>query len=612
MRADGETVDSLSPDDVSIRSRVNEYGGGAVCLVPGWQRGAFAYVALADQRVWHCASDGVTPVALSPAPPPNEAWNHGGLSSSADGDWVLAVREIHAHDRETEPAATETRPRRQIVAFGTRPENRGESVILEDHDFFGSPTLDSTGSHLAVLVWDHPDMPWDSSRVVIVDVTRRRASGLEADRLVPSGPPWTVAGGPQESVGQPQWTSDGALVFVSDRAGWWQPHRHNGDRHGPGATPLTDMAAEFHHADFVLGQATVVARPDGSVVARMASDGRDSLVLLQPGRPSTPPITISQPCVNISAVCAHGDSGEVAFIGATPDAPAAVFTVTPGARQPARVWGRPRASALGIGDVSVGEHLTVVGSAERGVHGTFFPPTRRGIRGPEGDLPPLIVHCHGGPTSAASASFDVTMQYFTSRGFAVALVDYAGSTGYGRAYRCSLWGLWGEADSQDTLTAARYLAAQQRVDSRRMAIRGSSAGGLTALNALAEPDGFAAAVSWYGVTDLLGLAATTHDFEAHYTDRLIGPLPEYRRTYEARSPLNRAGELHGSVLLFQGRDDLVVPPAQAESLRDALLRAGTHCEVRFFEGEGHGFRRAETLQDCLEAELAFYRTQLGL
>jgi dipeptidyl aminopeptidase/acylaminoacyl peptidase len=210
------------------------------------------------------------------------------------------------------------------------------------------------------------------------------------------------------------------------------------------------------------------------------------------------------------------------------------------------------------------------------------------------------------------AGFDVVVQYFTSRGFAMAAVDYAGSTGYGRAYRCSLWGQWGVADSEDCVDAARHLASLARVDATRMAVRGSSSGGLTALNALAAGAGFGAAVSWYGVSDLLGLARSTHDFEAHYMDRLIGPLPDYRETYEARSPTRRAAAIKGSVPLLQGLDDLVVPPAQTDGLRAALLAQGRRCEVRRFEGEAHGFRRAETLEAALDAELAFYLSELGL
>jgi dipeptidyl aminopeptidase/acylaminoacyl peptidase len=231
---------------------------------------------------------------------------------------------------------------------------------------------------------------------------------------------------------------------------------------------------------------------------------------------------------------------------------------------------------------------------------------------PEGGGPPLIVSCHGGPTSSCQRGLDLTVQFFTTRGFAVACVDYAGSAGHGRAYRNALAGHWGEADSEDCLDAALFLAARGDVDRRRLAVRGASAGGMTALNALAAGEGFGACVSWYGVTDLLSLAATTHDFEAHYTDTLIGPLPQSKDLYEARSPINRVRAMTGSVLLLQGTEDAVVPPDQAERMRDALVAAGTGCDLRFFAGEGHGFRRADTLAACLEAELAFYLAELDL
>jgi dipeptidyl aminopeptidase/acylaminoacyl peptidase len=337
----------------------------------------------------------------------------------------------------------------------------------------------------------------------------------------------------------------------------------------------------------------------------MTTAGRDALVRLNSDGNPTP---LAQPCVSIAALCAHGDG--IALIGSTPDAPSTVWFCDPegGARRL-----RPQAKvALGTGDVAVGEPFTLTGRSGRAVHGTLFRPTLGGTRGPAGTPPPLLTWCHGGPTSSCQAGLDLTLQFFTTRGFAVACVDYAGSSGYGRAYRNALWGLWGVADSEDCLDAALFLAARGDVDAMRMAIRGGSAGGMTALNALTLGEGFGACVSWYGVADLLGLVATTHDFEAHYTDRLIGPLPGSRRLYEERSPVHRADLMRGSVLLLQGTEDPVVPPAQAESMREALAAAGTSCDLEFFEGEGHGFRRADTLTACLEAELTFYLRQLHL
>jgi dipeptidyl aminopeptidase/acylaminoacyl peptidase len=589
---EGHGVVDLSPEGVSIRSRVYDYGGGACCLVPGHGPGAFAYVDLADQRVWLQSGPVGPPRPLSGEPDDGERWAHGGLGASADGAWVVAVREIHDADGRS--------PRRVVVALATGADGVGESIVAAGHDFYGAPRLDPRGSRLATVVWDHPDMPWDRSSVQVVPVG------------TVTGQPWLAEGGDDVSVGQPAWQRDGTLRFVSDRHGWWQPHCHSGLPGGPPAAALTRAAAEFHGADWALGQSTMVELADGRLVARMTSEGRDSLVLI--AGPERPPQPVAQPCVSISALCGHGEG--IAYIGAPPDGPANVWVLgplsgPPAARRPIAL--RPIARpVLGAEDVSVGEAFSFVGRSGREVHGLAYRPALRATVGPPASLPPLVVGCHAGPTGSVSAGYDAMVQFFTSRGFAFASVDYAGSTGYGREYRCSLWGLWGVADAEDCVDAARALAAERRVDATRMAVRGASAGGLTALNALASGEGFVAAVAWYGVTDLLGLAATTHDFEAHYSDRLIGPLPACRRTYEERSPLHRAAEIEGSVLLLQGAEDPVVPPTQAQSLRDALHAEGRHCEMRLFAGEGHGFRRAETLEAAFEAELGFYRRVLEL
>lgn len=613
VRADAEGLHDHSPAGVSIRSRVHEYGGGAVCLVPGTTAGRFAYVDQSDQRVWLCDGPSVdaaggrapAPRPLSPASPEGSAYRHGGLSATADGRWVLAVREAHTADGRP--------PTRSIVALATRSTSPSESTLLDGHDFFGAPRVDPTAARLAVVVWEHPNMQWDASALVVMELGLAGPPDSDDEALVAAGTPWVVAGGPEESIGQPAWQADGTLRFVSDRRGWWQPYVHPGTRPATEPTapePLTDAEAEFHGPDWVLGQSTIAALPDGTVVARRTSAGRDDVVRLRPG---TPPDVVAQPCVSISALCAHAEG--IALIGSTPDTPATVWVLGPRhATRPRPARPAPAfAAALRPEDLSPGEPFTVTGRTGRAVHGTLYRPRPRPDRpGPGATAPPLVTWCHSGPTSACQPGLDPTLQFFTTRGFAVACVDYAGSSGYGRAYRCALWGRWGVADSEDCLDAARLLADRGDVDPDRMAVRGGSAGGMTALNALAAGEGFKACTALYAVTDLLSLAATTHDFEAHYNDRLIGPLPEAHDLFVERSPVSRAPAMEGAVLLLQGTDDAVVPPAQAERMRDALAAVGTPCDLRFFEGEGHGFRRAETLTACLEAELAFYLEVLHL
>lgn len=618
VRADDAGPADHSPDEVSIRSRVHEYGGGALCLVPGHAPGAFAYVDQADQRVWFCEGRGRGPGAAVPrpltAPPGDGAVHHGGLSATADGDWVLAVRELLPSDGAA--------PTRCVVALATRathPHGGADAgvpvrtcILAEGHDFFGAPRVDAAGERLAVVVWEHPDMPWDASTLLVVPL------GRDGDGcLAPVGAPWVAAGGPGESVGQPAWEHDGSLRFVSDRGGWWRPYRHPGR---PGSGPLQALCeddAEYHGPDWVLAQCTMAELPDGTVAARRTAAGRDALVLLAgdpaagEGGPAAPgrPAPVDGRWVTIGSLCRHGDG--VGLIAATPESASAVWLWDRDAG--ARSVRPPASTAVGTAQVARPEPFALTGRSGRRVHGTFYRPVAPGGSATAASPPPpLVVWCHGGPTSACQAGLDLTLQFFTTRGFAVACVDYAGSSGYGRAYRCALWGQWGVADAEDCLDAALDLAARGEVDAGRMAVRGGSAGGMTALNALASGEGFAACASWYGVTDLMGLVATTHDFESRYTDRLIGPLPGSEALYEARSPRARARAMTGAVLLLQGTEDPVVPPTQATQMQEALLAVGRRCDLRFFEGESHGFRRADTLTACLEAELAFYLAELHL
>jgi dipeptidyl aminopeptidase/acylaminoacyl peptidase len=388
VRAGDDGPRDHSPAGVSIRSRVHEYGGGAVCLVPGGTPGAFAYVDQSDQRVWLCdgppdAPGSAPPRPISPPPAPEgPAYRHGGLSATADGRWVLAVREAHSDDGRP--------PRRSIVALSTFSSQPSESTLLEGHDFFGAPRVDATAARLAVAVWEHPNMQWDASSLVVVQLGRAGSSDPDDDALVAAGTPWLAAGGREESIGQPAWQRDGRLRFVSDRRGWWQPYVHPGTPDATAAPELlTDAAAEFHGPDWVLGQSTFAEMPDGTVVARRTSDGRDTVVRLREG---AEPEAITQPCVSIAALCAHGDG--LALIGSTPDAPTNVWVIGPSG-QPKPMRPAPGfAAALRSADLAHGEPFMLTGRTGRPVYGTLYTAANA----PPADTPPpLITWCHSGP-----------------------------------------------------------------------------------------------------------------------------------------------------------------------------------------------------------------------
>jgi dipeptidyl aminopeptidase/acylaminoacyl peptidase len=584
----------VSPPGKSVRSQVHEYGGGAATV----DGGVLVYVDQDDQA-WHLLdlAPGAAPVRLGGAITSGSNVRHADGRLTVDGKWLLSVEERVA------PGGTTHR----LVA--TPVDGKGPAVTLvDDGDFVAAPRPSPDGLHLAWVTWDHPDMPWVASRLRV------------APLLTGEGPPTvgdvvTVAGGPGISVGQPRWAADGSLLFVDDRTGWWLPYRIPA-RCGAGRDPRADDAvalveaeAEFHGPDWVFGQHTFAQLADGTVVACRRAGGRDALVVLRPppAGPDAPGWVceeVAQPCVSIGAVVSP-DGRTAVVLGSTPTEAQTVIVVdlagTGATRRlsaaPAMVVTPDRASVAvpRVGNV-----------AAHPVPGLFFPPVNPDVIAPDGP-PPLVVFCHGGPTAAAEPGYDPVVQFLTSRGIAVAAVDYRGSSGYGRAYRDLLRGAWGAGDVDDCVDYARALAADGLVDGGRMAIRGTSAGGLTALSALIRARCFAGAVAWYGVTDLLTLAADTHDFESHYTDWLVGPLPGAEAVYRSRSPIHHADGLAGRVLLLQGSADPVVPASQAERFAGELRASGADCRLVVFDGESHGFRRADTIEAALTAELGFYR-----
>jgi dipeptidyl aminopeptidase/acylaminoacyl peptidase len=592
----------VSPPTVSIRSRVHEYGGGAATVVGG----RLFYVDQQDQRLYRSTvGEGLDPVPLTPGSGPRSSVRYADGSLTSSGDWLICVQERH------DDSGTVHR----LTAVAT--DGSLEVVPLVDSGgFVAAPRPSPDGTRLAWVGWSHPHMSWDQSEVWIAGV-------VESEAGIAIAGAHRVAGGDDVSVGQPRWCADDSLVLIDDRTGWWLPYRIPADQldGDDAAVPLVDLEAEFHFPDWALGQATMAELPDGSLVCRMHRDGRDHLVRLHPppttGAPgrrgAEGPIlwevsVVDQPCITIAGVTVAAGR-RIGILGATATAGMGVYLVSAGGSAPAPPVIPVPAAAADPADNAVSVAEPFIAATDAGpIPGLFYAPTNPVVRGPEGSRPPLVVFCHGGPTGAAEPGFDPLVQFFTGRGLAVAAVNYRGSSGYGRRYRRSLEGLWGVADVDDCTAYAVALADAGRVDGAKLGIRGTSAGGLTALGALVRTRAFRGAASWYGVTDLQALATDTHDFESRYMDGLVGPLPAAADLYRQRSPLHHPEAVTGAVLLLQGADDPVVPRDQSERFAEALSAHGVRCTLEVFAGESHGFRRAETVEACLVAELAFYRS----
>jgi dipeptidyl aminopeptidase/acylaminoacyl peptidase len=577
---DGATTDLL-PDGRNARTAVHEYGGAA-----WWVReGVVWFVDWADQRLYRLAP-GSAPEPITPEPAASRADRYADGDVAPDGATIVCVRERHAG-----PSAADVR--NEVVRLAADALSEPE-VLVSGPDFVAAPRLSPDGRTLAWLQWNHPSMPWDDTELVVRDL----ASGEET----------VVAGGPGESVLEPRFEPDGSLLFLSDRTDWWNLYRWTP---GSDIAPVVRLDAEIGVPAWVFGSARYARLDDGRVVYARWRNGRDGLAVRQIDGTL---VDLDVPFSAIAAVRAAGPDAVVVVAG-SPTAELGVHRVDV-ATSAVETLRAPRDLGLDPAQFAVPEHITfdsVDGAgARRRAHAQFYPPASADSRGPADERPPLLVQIHGGPTSAATPVLSLGVQYWTSRGFAVVAVDYGGSTGYGRAYRQELLGEWGVIDVADCLAAARHLAERGRVDGNRLCIRGSSAGGFTTLAALARDDTpFAAGADHFGVADLEALAADTHKFESRYLDRLVGPYPQARDVYVQRSPIHHVERFTRPLIVLQGAEDEVVPPNQSEMIVDALRARGTPVAYLLFEGEQHGFRRAENIRRALDAELSFYGQVFG-
>ncbi len=569
----GVPVDAI-PEAFNARTRVHEYGGGSYRAASG----AVYFSHDLDRRLYRTEA-GADPAPLTPA----GAWRYADPVLDAGRQRLICVREDHTvAGREAENT---------IAAVGL--DGCSEPVVLvRGADFYSNPRLSPDGTQLCWLAWNHPLMPWDGTELWV--------AGVLPDGSL--GPAERVAGGAEESLFQPEWSPAGVLHYVSDRSGWWNLYRHVGAEE----VALTPIEAELGLPQWVFGLTTYAFLDAERILCAYGLPGGWRLAVLHVATGRLEPLDL--PYTSISSVCACG--ARAAFLGGAAGTPTSVveLDLESGTLEVVRQSAAVQDAHRPFLSVPRGIEFPTEGGLT--AHAIYYPPANPRFRAPTGEHPPLLVKCHGGPTSAAGSSLALGIQFWTSRGFAVVDVNYGGSTGYGRAYRERLKDSWGIVDVDDCVNAALYLAREGLADEKRMAITGGSAGGYTTLCALAFRTVFSAGASHYGVSDLEGLALDTHKFESRYLDGLVGPYPERQDLYHARSALHHPEGISAPMAFFQGDEDAIVLPNQTERMVDALRARGIPVLYFLFEGEQHGFRKAENICLALEGELTFYAMML--
>jgi dipeptidyl aminopeptidase/acylaminoacyl peptidase len=583
----GESTE-ITPKPYNARTRVHEYGGGAWTVTDG----VIYFSNFADGRLYRQSEPGQQPEALTPGPSARERqWRFAdGIVDRRRGRWI-GIREDHTAGGE---------PINTIVAvdfqLGGREPGR---VLVGGHDFFASPRLSPDGRRLIFLAWDHPNMPWNATILYLAQLDE---TGAVAESEI-------IAGGPAESIFQPEWSPDGvAISFVSDRSNWWNLYRF--DLAARTVEPLAPMAAEFGLPQWIFGQSTYAWAGVDRIVCTYLTAGLGRLAVLDLESKALRPI--ETPFTEFGSI--QADDDHVVFRAGAPDHPVSIVALD--LKSGTHRIIKKATGLLDQPDLHLADYLTMPKPVEfpttngNTAFGLFYPPHNPDYAGPDSEKPPLVVKCHGGPTSLASSTLNLGIQFWTSRGIAVLDVNYGGSTGFGRAYRERLYDNWGIVDVDDCVNGAKFLVSQNAVDERRVVITGGSAGGYTTLAALVFRDFFQGGGSYYGVSDAAALARDTHKFESRYLDWLIGRWPQEEERYRERSPVFHVERLTKPVMFFQGDEDAIVPPGQTEVMVEALRRKGNPVGYFLFSGEQHGFRKAANIQRCLDAELAFYAIEV--
>ena len=569
-------INDVTPLPFNARTRVHEYGGGDYVV----RSGSVYFSNFSDQRLYLLSdpqpAQPITPIA---------DMRYADAIIDENRKRLVCVREDHTvAGRE----AVNT-----LVTLKVHGDDSAGQVLVSGNDFYASPRLSPDGSELAWLTWNHPNMPWDG--------TELWRGKFGEDGLLETSQ--KVAGGSDESIFQPEWSPEGVLYFVSDRSGWWNVYRMN---QAGVIESLHEMETEFGMPQWGFGMSSYAFESSQRIVCTYIEKGISHLALIDTRTKQFEVIESSYTDIRYVRAC----NGQVVMRAASPTEPASIVKVD----LETRSFESLRCShKTEIDPDYISVPRAVEFPTEEGLtaHGFFYPPKNADYRAADGERPPLLVESHGGPTAAATTAFSLSIQYWTSRGIAVLDVNYGGSSGFGRAYRERLKDKWGIVDVDDCANGAGYLVDQGEVDGNRLMITGGSAGGYTTLCALTFRRTFNAGASHYGVSDAEALAKETHKFESRYLDGLMGPYPERKDLYYERSPINFTDRLSCPVIFFQGLDDKVVPPNQAQTMVDALRGKGIPVAYLPFEGEQHGFRQAKNIKRALDGELYFYSRVLG-
>ncbi len=589
----------ISPADVSVRTRAHEYGG-ADFAVSG---DTLVYCDDADQRLYtlNLNTADSSPRAITPSTDFKHQYRYADMDFSVDANWLVCVRETHTEDGDPLSVVNDI----VNIALDKADEIGEPKVLASGADFYSYPRVSPNGKQLSWTSWQHPNMPWDQTELWVAELNSH--GHISSSKCLLQNK--------NESIYQPTWSPDGVLHFVSDRNGWWNIYSFLDDI----LNCLTPINAEFGFPQWQFGTVSYAFIDSKRIIAAYVQDGREHLCLVEPDQGHMTPVELPycsyQGGLYYLQKYVNEDVKEyLYFIAADESSPPAVIQWDI-LNQQAKILSENKPAILQESDVSIAEAIEFKTSNNEKAHAFYYTPKNSSFEGLANELPPLIVMSHGGPTASASAEFNIAIQFWTHRGFAVVDVNYRGSTGYGKEYRDALKYQWGVLDVDDCVNAAKFLIKRGSVDESRIAIRGGSAGGYTTYSALMNHSFFAAGVSRYGVADLKCLVVESHKFEVRYLDSMIGPWPQEETLYEQRSPINHAQNISCPVLLLQGDEDAVVPPAQSLAMADALDANEVPHALIMLEGEQHGFRQSKNIARALELELNFYaqvfRIELG-